>query len=246
MKKISRLLILLTAITLTGCNTSGGGSKPKKSSSYSTSVSPSSSGESSSTSGAPSSSATSATSSSSSTSGSSITSIPSGTVITVNLSGNDIDFYDYGMQFDDDGHSKNVKSLLDAINDQIGANIVASINATSMHVGSDNGEHQAAHYHLQVGSGSAAGSITFNLVAYVSKVVISCYPYFKNYSDGSNVDTNARINIEGETHNLTTKTEGDQELQTFEYTYSTVKQSLTLSNNAGQQRVFIETIEFHF
>ncbi len=245
MKKISRLLILLTALTLTGCNTSGGGSKSKKSSSYSTSVSPSS-GESSSTSGAPSSSATSATSSLSSTSGSSITSIPSGTVITVNLSGNDINFYDYGMQFDDDGHSKNVKSLLDAINDQIGANIVVSINASKMQVGSDNGEHQAAHYHLQVGSASLAGSIIFNLVANVSKVVISCYPYFKNYSGGSNVDTNARINIEGETHNLTTKTEGEQELQTFEYTYSTVKQSLTLSNNAGQQRVFIETIEFHF
>ena len=245
MKKISRLLILLTALTLTGCNTSGGGSKPKKSSSYSSSVS-SSSGESSSTSGAPSSSATSATSSSSSTSGSSITSIPSGTVFIINLSGNDIDFYDYGMHIDSESDPNNVKKLKDAINNQAGADFVSDISASSMQVGSDNGEHQAAHYHLQVGSASAAGSITFNFVAYVSKVVISCYPYFKNYSGGSNVDTNARINIEGETHNLTTKTEGDQELQTFEYTYSTVKKSLSLSNNAGQQRVFIETIEFHF
>lgn len=246
MKKISRLLILLTAITLTGCNTSGGGSKPKKSSSQSTSVSPSSSGESSSTSGSPSSSATSATSSSSSTSGSSITSIPFGTVFTVNLSGNDIDFYDYGMHIDSESDPNNVKNLKDAINNQAGADFVSDISASSMQVGSDNGEHQAAHYHLQVGSSSVAGSITFNFVAYISKVVISCYPYFKNYSGGSNVDTNARINIESETHNLTTKTEGDQELQTFEYIYSTVKQSLTLSNNAGLQRVFIETIEFHF
>ena len=246
MKKISRLLILLTALTLTGCNTSGGGSKPKKSSSDSTSISPSSSGESSSTSGAPSSSATSATSSTSSTSGSSITSIPSGTVFTVNLSGKDIPYSDYGMHIDSESDPGNVEFLQIEINKQAEIDFVSSITASSMQVSTDNSEHQVEHYHLTLGSQSVAGSITFNFVANVSKVVISCYPYFKNYPGGSNVDTNARINIEGETHNLTTKTEGDQELQTFEYTYSTVKQSLTLSNNAGQQRVFIETIEFHF
>lgn len=219
-------------------------SSQSSSSSSSTSQSSSSSSSSTSQSSSSSSSSSQTTSSSSSSSSSSQTSEPSKDHYIFHLSGMYLPFSNYGIQINNDASGYNNRDkLLESINEEVGFELVTSLNPSNITIQTQDGTATQSSLHLTIGTGKSAGSIQFNLSEYISKVVVRCSAYYKSWSGGLNVDTEARLRIDKDTFFPPAAAEETPEIAEFEKEYSTSVNTFTLSNDEGGQRVFIESVE---
>lgn len=264
MNKLSKLLLVLSLPALlcscdlnsiiewffpSSSDNSQSSSSSSQSSSQSSSSSSSTSQSSSSSSSSTSQSSSSGSSSSQTTSSlgpssSSSTSEPSKDHFVFHLSGMYLPFSNYGIQINNDASGYNNRDkLLESINGEVGFELISSLNPSNITIQTQDGTATQSSLHLTIGTGKSAGSIQFNLSEYVSKVVVRCSAYYKSWSGGLNVDTEARLRIDKDTFLPPASAEETPEIVEFEKEYSTSVNTFTLSNDEGGQRVFIESVE---
>ena len=221
MKKILSLLVLSSALVLAGCN-SGEATTTATSGEPATNT---------------------VTSTPTGTTALTTTSEPQEHSVTFNLSGQDLPFENYSVQLGGDSDS-NRDTLRNSVNTKVGFELVSSISANTISILTDNGQKDKAHFHVTVGSSSTGGSLELGFSVPVHKVVVSCQAYYKTYSGGQTIDTNAKLYIDGEGHSLEAE-EGvvPTPIKVFEKVYETYTNTVELYNNLDHQRVFIESVE---
>ena len=234
-RKNALLTILSVSLLLCGCNQSSGGGGKKKSSS---------------TNPGESSQQTLTTTGETTTGGQSTTStttLPAGEY-KVYTCGEALPFDSYGINISDlNSEQGNRDTLMNSLNTQARSNIVNSISASNCHIQTDDDSSVKSHFHLSVGSGSNSGYIQLNFSQILKKVVVEASGYYKHYSDGYSVDTDAKIIINGIEYNFTTlDKEPNPDVETFTVEYSEGVNYLRFANDDEDQRFYLDSIHLFF
>ena len=164
---------------------------------------------------------------------------------TFHTSGSYLPFDDYGIHISDEASGyENRDSLKNAINTEVGKNLVSSLSASNCTILTDDGTKNQQHLHLTIGTGSDGGYIQFDLSMNILKVQIEVIPYYKQ---GYSLDTNSTVYIDNDEHKIASHSESStQSLIPFDKTYSTAVNTFKLSNKLGKQRFFIESVKVYY
>lgn len=245
-----KLLTVLIAMTLAGCNTTSASStgvsnEPSESSgvfipSSVSSIEPeSSSDESSSTSSSSSSSSTSSASSSSSSSSKPDSTGSKHKVVTFRNGGftnSSLEQPNSKQQFVDWFNGEE-NQLLNSINYEA----YAQLN----YIGNTSDSWRFST--LILGSSSSNGKITFNFsVDVISlKVVVQPYTKYITYTSTYNIDTGATFLVDTKEYDLSLEEgyQGETENVNVEYIFTTPKKSFSISNKEANQRVFVHSMD---
>ena len=102
---------------------------------------------------------------------------------------------------------------------------------------------------LEIGTGSYAGSITFNFKYEVSKITFSIQGHHKWNSHDSiwSLDADSQITVEGQTFNVgSVDTSKEPEIEEHEITIASPHKEIIFSNNGDHQRTFLHSLTIEY
>ena len=164
------------------------------------------------------------------------------------MHGSYLPFEDYGIHVSDEASGyQNRDKIQEAVNTQVGFEIVSAMSADSCTILTDNGQKDKDHFHLAVGTGSKAGFVEFTFSKQVTKVVVEVSAYYKTYTGGVSVDTDSKIIIADQEYLLPGDPSSQtQEVKTIAKEFTTSVNKIRFGNDAGKQRFYLDSIEVFY
>ena len=136
--------------------------------------------------------------------------------------------------------------FLDYINSAAGLDIVSDYNDLANCYIQNHSNDSKEDRHLQIGTGKYRGKLFLRMTKQIKKVAVTFSAYYKENSEVSNIETNAKLYIEDELFLPDISATNPQTTKRVEYTYETPSEIVKFSNDDEKQRVYIDLIEFYY